>query len=253
MSRFENKVVMVTGASRGIGLATTQRFAREGAIVVATDVEKADLDAAVAALVAEGWKAESVAHDVSDQKRWGEVIEEVQKNHGRLDVLVNNVGTGRFADIESTTVDYWRKVASVNLDGVLFGTQAGIAAMKQRGGVIVNVASVAANIAEPLLAACATTLARSGLRGNRNFPRDPLPRSSASGLAMRLISLQRYVDWSPTLHLAEFIWFWPALGRRQEFFGMSSLGGLPWERFWQPCVVVAAQRLPVKNRRKDED
>ena len=121
MNRFEDKIVLVTGASRGIGLATVERFAREGAQVVATDVAKEDLDAAVATLIADGLKVESVAHDVSDNQRWGEVIGGVTANHGRLDILVNNAGTGDFASIEDTTVKQWKKVVSVNLEGTFYG------------------------------------------------------------------------------------------------------------------------------------
>ena len=157
MNRFQNKVVMVTGASRGIGLATARRFAQEGAAVVATDIAEADVNAAAAAMRADGLKVESLVHDVADKQRWAEVIEGTLKNHGRLDVLVNNAGTGEFVDIENATVKQWRKVVSVNLEGVFHGTQAGIAAMKKDGGVIVNVASIAANIAEPLLSVYSAT------------------------------------------------------------------------------------------------
>ena len=111
----------------------------------------------MATLVADGLKVESVAHDVSDNQRWGEVIGGLIANHGRLDILVSNAGTGDFTSIEDTTVERWKKVVSVNLEGVFYGIQAGIGAMKQSGGVIICVASIAANIAEPLLAAYSAT------------------------------------------------------------------------------------------------
>lgn len=157
MKRFEGKVAVVTGASRGIGLATAKRLAQEGATVVATDIANEDLDAAVAALVTEGLSVKAATLDVTRRDQWSEVITDVQDAHGRLDILVNNAGTGDFVDIEATTPEQWRRVTSVNLEGTFFGTQAGIAAMKENGGAIINVASIAANVAEPLLAAyCAT-------------------------------------------------------------------------------------------------
>ena len=85
------------------------------------------------------------------------MISGVIANHGRLDVLVSNAGTGEFVSIENTTVEQWKKVVSVNLDGVFYELQVGIAAMKQSGGVIVNVASIAANVAEPMLTAYSAT------------------------------------------------------------------------------------------------
>ena len=157
MNRFENKVAMVTGASRGIGLATVERLAREAATVVATDVVKKDLDTVVAGLVSQGLKVEAVVQDVADRQRWSEVIDGVIAKHGRLDILVNNAGTGTFATIEQATAEQWQKLVSVNLEGVFHGMQTGIAAMKKSGGVIINVASIAANVGEPLLAAYSAT------------------------------------------------------------------------------------------------
>lgn len=118
MNRFENKIILVTGASRGIGLATVERFAGEGATVVATDIAKDDLDEVVGRLVSAGSKVEAVAHDVSDRHRWKEVLDGVIERYGRLDVLVNNAGTGDFARIEDTTPEQWQRVVAVNLEGV---------------------------------------------------------------------------------------------------------------------------------------
>lgn len=108
-------------------------------------------------LSAQGLRVEAALLDVTEPLEWKAVIEGILERHGRLDVLVNNAGIGEFVGIEATTPEQWRQMMAVNLDGVFHGMQAGIAAMKTAGGSIVNVASIAANIADPLLAAnCAT-------------------------------------------------------------------------------------------------
>jgi NAD(P)-dependent dehydrogenase (short-subunit alcohol dehydrogenase family) len=74
-------------------------------------------------------------------------------DHGHLDILVNNAGSGFLKTIEDTEIEEWRQLMAINVESVFLGMRAGIAAMKERGGVIVNVASIAANVAEPLFPA----------------------------------------------------------------------------------------------------
>lgn len=157
MNRFSNRVILVTGAARGIGRATAEQFALEGGVVIASDFDLAELESAFADLKARGRTIETCRHDVTKPAQWKQVVDDIIARHGRLDVLVNNAGIGEFACIESTTLEQWQRVMAVNLDGTFHGLQSGIAAMKTKGGVIVNVASIAANVGEPLLAAyCAT-------------------------------------------------------------------------------------------------
>lgn len=153
MNRFEGKVVLVTGAARGIGLATAEQFAIEGAHVVATDYDEDELATAKSQLDGGDRSAETHLHDVSDEGAWRRIVDSILAAHGRLDVVINNAGTGVFADIEETTVDDLRAALATNVEGTFHGVRMGIEAMRENGGAIVNVASIAANIAEPMLPA----------------------------------------------------------------------------------------------------
>lgn len=228
MNRFDSKIVLVTGASRGIGLATVERFAREGATVVATDVAKQDLDAAVAALVSKGLKVEAVAHDVADKQRWSEVIDGVIAKHGRLDILVNNAGTGTFATIESATDEQWKKVVSVNLEGVFYGLQAGIAAMKRNGGVIINVASIAANIAEPLLAAYSATKGGVGM-----LTKTAAIHCARSGYNIRINSIHPGYTNTKLVHDAV-----ASLGDAAAAFADAATKAIPIGRLAEPAEIA---------------
>ncbi|MEH3047776.1 SDR family NAD(P)-dependent oxidoreductase [Sphingomonas adhaesiva] len=153
MKGLKEKVVVVTGAARGIGRATVVAFAAQGSVVVATDVLDDELAALVDEVKRNGGRVEGVHQDVTDAAAWPRLLADVVARHGGVDVLVNNAGIAIIGTIEEQTLDEWRKTAAVNVESVFLGTQAAIAVMKARGGAIVNVASVAGNVGEPRLAA----------------------------------------------------------------------------------------------------
>jgi NAD(P)-dependent dehydrogenase (short-subunit alcohol dehydrogenase family) len=153
MQRFIDRIVLVTGAARGIGLAAAEEFAIEGATVIATDIDIGEMERAAGTLADRGLKVMARRQDVADESQWQETIDAILRDHGRLDVLVNNAGAGFLKTVEETSLADWRRLMAINLESVFLGTRQGIAVMKQKGGVIVNVASIAANVAEPLFPA----------------------------------------------------------------------------------------------------
>jgi 3(or 17)beta-hydroxysteroid dehydrogenase len=139
--RVEDKVAIVTGAASGIGRGCAEALAREGARVVLADVNESLGREAAKAI---GGDAFFVRHDVSDEASWRAVIDATLARFGRLDVLVNNAGIIIVADIESTTVEQWRKVMAVNAEGVFLGCKHAIPVMRRSGGgSIVNISSTA--------------------------------------------------------------------------------------------------------------
>ena len=157
MDRVRHKVVLITGAASGLGLAESRMLAAEGAHVVMTDIDE-EAGAAHAADIG----ATFVTHDVSDEEAWARVMATVAERFGRLDGLVNNAGIAPIGDIEHTTTDVWRRTLAVHLDGTFFGCRHAIPLMKPTGGSIVNTSSTTALVGyAPYLAYSA---AKGGIR-----------------------------------------------------------------------------------------
>lgn len=153
MKRVHNKICLVTGAARGLGLAAAEALLQEGASVMITDLDRAAGESEAARLTRRGFEVRFMVQDVSRPEHWDEVLGRIVDTWGALDVLVNNAGVGAFIDVEKETLQHWRATLSVNLDGVFLGTQAAIARMRDRGGSIVNIASIEGLIGEPLIPA----------------------------------------------------------------------------------------------------
>ncbi len=143
--RLANRIALITGAASGIGLATAQLFAREGAVVVLSDIQdKAGEDAAAAIRTANG-HARYAHLDVASEVNWIAVMDAIRAEHGRLDVLVNNAGMAIGGDITQLSLADWRRQQAINVEGVFLGIKHGLPLLRISGnGAIVNVASTAA-------------------------------------------------------------------------------------------------------------
>jgi NAD(P)-dependent dehydrogenase (short-subunit alcohol dehydrogenase family) len=154
MGRVEGKVALVTGGRRGLGEASAVLLGREGAKVAITDRKADGADAVLGRISAAGGKAIFIQQDVAKEEDWRRTLDEVLKRFGRLDILVNNAGVGAGKNVEELTLDDWRWVMSVNLDGVFLGTKYAIGAMKKSGGgSIINMSSIEGMVGDRRLAA----------------------------------------------------------------------------------------------------
>jgi NAD(P)-dependent dehydrogenase (short-subunit alcohol dehydrogenase family) len=152
--RVHGKVAVVTGAASGIGRATAILLAGEGATVIVADVNVHAAEKVVSEIKQSQGKAEAAKLDVTDDGSWAAIIETALSRCHRLDVLVNSAGVSFAKPVLDMTLEEWRRVLAVNLDGVFLGTKHAIQAMRSgNGGSIINVASVSGISAYPEAAA----------------------------------------------------------------------------------------------------
>jgi meso-butanediol dehydrogenase/(S,S)-butanediol dehydrogenase/diacetyl reductase len=140
MTRFEGKVVIVTGAGSGIGAATARRFARDGASVVLVGRDQDKLNTVRARL--DGSRSMSHSADVSDEVQVRAMMQTALARFERIDVLVNNAGVATTGPLLQLTTADWRKVMSTDLDGVFFCTRAALPELLKTRGCVINISSV---------------------------------------------------------------------------------------------------------------
>ncbi len=150
MNGLNGKVAVVTGASSGIGEATAEALAAEGATVVIAARREDRLDHLVEMINGNGGEALAVACDVTDEEEAHGLIQRAREEFGRVDILVNNAGVMQLSEIEKGLSDEWRTMFDVNVMGLLYVTEAAIQVMKeQASGHLVNISSLASRGTRP--------------------------------------------------------------------------------------------------------
>jgi NAD(P)-dependent dehydrogenase (short-subunit alcohol dehydrogenase family) len=159
MTKDNGKVALITGAARGIGLATAKKFLAEGWRVALLDIDNDTLSKTFAALAAP--ETTLALHcDVSDAERVPQMVAQVGERFGRLDALVNNAGIAIFKPLMETTLEDWSRTLAVNLTGAFLCTQAAVPVMRENGGgAIVNITSISSLRASTLRVAYGTSKA----------------------------------------------------------------------------------------------
>jgi NAD(P)-dependent dehydrogenase (short-subunit alcohol dehydrogenase family) len=183
--RVAGKVALVSGGASGLGAESGRRLAREGAKVMLTDLAAERGQAVVDEILAAGGEAAFMTHDVTDEARWQEVVAATVARFGGLDVLVNSAGIGGGQPLLEATLEGWRQVTGINLDGTFLGLRHAAPVMAQAGGgSIINLSSILGKVGLPgaaaycaskggvamLTKAAALELAGAGVRVNSVHP-----------------------------------------------------------------------------------
>lgn len=217
MQRFENKVVLITGAASGIGRAAAQHYAAEGASLFLCDINTAGLRETVASL---GVGDDAVlAHtlDVCDSEACRAAVDEAVKTFGRLDVLCNIAGVAMTHHFDQITDEEWSKIFAINVSSVFYLSRAAIPHLKASGGNILNMGSISGLMGQAYTSAyCATKgavvqltrslaieYAKQGIRVNAVCPGGVKTALSANFTAPADVDFELMARYSPLVDMAE--------------------------------------------------
>ncbi len=143
MNRLEGRVALVTGAASGIGKATAERLAQEGAAVLVTDIQVEAGEATVQGITETGGKAAFLRHDVTSETEWQAACAAAVEAFGGLDIVVNNAGMGDIKPIEDTTLEEWDRTVAIDQTGVFLGMKVPAELLKQsEHASVINISSI---------------------------------------------------------------------------------------------------------------
>jgi NAD(P)-dependent dehydrogenase (short-subunit alcohol dehydrogenase family) len=192
MGRVEGKVALITGGGLGLGRAAALLLAREGARVAVTDVKESEGNAVAGEIAAAGGQGIFIRHDAARIEDWRRAIGETVQRFGRLDTLVNNAGIALRGSVEETSLEDWRHLMSINLDGVFLGIKCAIEAMRGAGGSIINLSSIEGLVGDPDLAAY-----NASKGGVRLLTKSAALHCARAGYAIRVNSIHPGYIWTP--------------------------------------------------------
>ena len=180
--RLQGKIAFVSGGGSGIGAATAERFAQEGATVVICGRRKEPLDDVVARIKAGGGSAEAIVADVGNEAQFVGALEQTAKKHGSLDILVNNAIAYTWGGIDGMTTADWHANFSTSVDGTFWGTRTALKLMAGKGGSIVNISSICGTLGTPYMSGYSAAKA-----AIINFSRAAAAEGAAAGIRVNVV------------------------------------------------------------------
>ncbi|WP_432470398.1 SDR family NAD(P)-dependent oxidoreductase [Amphritea sp. HPY] len=179
---LQGKVAFITGGGSGIGAATAERFAKEGAQVVICGRRAEPLAEVVDRIKAAGGKAEAMVADVSCEAEFVGALEGAADRFGQLDILVNNAMAFTWGSIEEMSTADWHANFTTSVDGTFWGTRTAIKLMKANGGSIVNLASICGELGTPWMSGYSAAKA-----AVINFSRAAAAEGAADGIRVNVV------------------------------------------------------------------
>ncbi|HET8864066.1 MAG TPA: SDR family oxidoreductase [Gracilimonas sp.] len=228
--RLKNKIALITGAARGIGRATAERFHEEGATVIVSDILDEQGKEVADKL---GDRAEYKHLDVKYEDQWESIAEYIEQKYNRLDILVNNAGITGFLetqgpfDAEHADINSWEEVHKVNATGTMLGCKYAIKLMKEHGGSIINISSRSGMVGIPAAVAYASSKA-----SVRNHTKSVALYCANKGYRIRCNSIHPAAIMTP---------MWDAMlgeGTDRENMIRSIERGIPLGHFGDPMDVA---------------
>ena len=212
--RLSDRIALVTGAADGIGAATAERFAEEGAAVVVADIDAAGGETVAGRIVENGGRAVFVRADIANEMDAARLADAAAEEFGGLHILVNNAATFVLQGIDATVAD-WRRSLDVNVIGTALVTRAAVPLLKIGGGAIVNLASISSFVAQPNFVTYSATkaailqmtknlaldLAPHGIRVNCVCPGTILTRASRDHMERTGTTLEQFLAAEAPRHL----------------------------------------------------
>ena len=194
MKRVKNKVAIVTGGASGLGKSSAKLLAREGAKIVVSDIDEEGGKKVVQQIKEDGGEAIFIKQDVAKEDEWKNVIETTLKTFGKLHILANSAGIGLGGTVEEVTLEDWKNLIDINLNGTFLGTKYGIKGMRKtdEGGSIINFSSIEGLIGDPNLPAY-----NASKGGVTIFTKSAALHCTKQGYGIRINSIHPAYIWTP--------------------------------------------------------
>lgn len=240
-----SKIALVTGAASGIGKASALMLARHGARVICADLNVDGAATTAAAIGQAGGQASAAKLDVTVESDWEALLSQVVQDHGRVDILVNCAGVAFASQVVDMSLAEWRRVFSVNVDGVFLGTKHAVRTMRAAGGSIVHISSASAIRPAPGASVYSASKAAVCM-----FARTAAKECRANGLPIRINTVcpggVKTPIWSAMPFFRDMV---NQTGSEEKAYEILA-GGTPGSRFAEPEEVAAAVLYLVSDEAK---